>query len=294
MGNLGCTDAAIEEAARMAEVDDVVRQLPEGYDTMVGEGGGALSGGQRQRIAIARAMVRQPEILILDEATSALDPATEAAINATLERVSKRRTVIWVTHRLTSVIHADRIFVLDAGRIVQQGAHEELLNSEGAYRTLWQKQSGFVLAEAGDRVEVESSRLARIPLLGELELDLLEQLAQLFVTEKYPAGRVLIHERDEGDRFYLVVHGTVCVFRLAADGAETFVSRLQDGDYFGEIALLRKIARTASVRTETPCIFLTLQREQFEKFLEKAPQLRSRLEKVYRSRMIELGMEAKL
>jgi ATP-binding cassette subfamily B protein len=278
----------------MAEVHDFVRQLPDGYDTMAGEGGGALSGGQKQRIAIARAIVRRPEILILDEATSALDPATEAAINATLERVGKTRTVIWVTHRLESVVHADRIFVLEAGRIVQHGTHEELLDSEGAYRSLWQKQSGFVLAEAGDRVAVESSRLARIPLLAGVELDLLEQLADLFVTEKYPPGRIVIHQGDEGDRFYLVVRGTVGVFRLAGGGAETFVARLQDGDYFGEIALLKKIARTASVRTETPCIFLTLQREQFARFLQKVPQLRSKLETAYRNRMIDLGMEEEI
>jgi ATP-binding cassette subfamily B protein len=294
LGNLGCTDGAIEEAARMAEIHDFIIQLPDGYDTLVGEGGGTLSGGQKQRIAIARAIVRQPEILILDEATSALDPATEAAINATLERLGRNRTVIWVNHRLASTAHADQIFVLETGRISQRGTHKELLVADGAYRTLWQKQSGFILDEGGDRVEVESSRLARIPLLGNLEHGLLEQLTQLFVTEKYPAGRVVIHEGDEGDRFYLVVRGTVDVFRLAADGTETFVSRLQDGDYFGEIALLKKIARTASVRTETPCIFLTLQREQFAKFLEKAPQLRSRLEQVYRERMIDLGMETRL
>ena len=250
MGNLGCTDGAIEEAARMAEIHDFILQLPGGYDTLVGEGGERCP--EAKSIAIARAIVRQPEILILDEATSALDPATEAAINATLERLGRNRTVIWVNHRLASTAHVDQIFVLEAGRISQRGTHKELLGADGAYRTLWQKQSGFILDEAGDRVEVESSRLARIPLLGELDLDLLEQLTHLFVTEKYPAGRVVIHEGDEGDRFYLVVRGTVGVFRLTADGAESFVSRLQDGDHFGDIALLKKIARTASVRTRLP------------------------------------------
>jgi ATP-binding cassette subfamily B protein len=294
MGNLVCTDAAVEEAARLAEVHDFVRQLHDGYETVIGEGGAALSGGQKQRIAIARALVRQPEIIILDEATSALDPATEAAINETLERVGKSRTVIWVTHRLAAVVHADRIFVLEAGRILESGTHEDLLAAGEAYWALWQKQSGFRWADDGDRVVVERSRLARIPLLADVDVDSLEHLTHLFVTEKYPASRVVIHQGDVGDRFYLIVRGTVGVYRAAADGAEAFVSRLQDGDYFGEIALLKKIARTASVKTETPCIFLSLQREQFAKFLQEAPHLHSRLEQAYKKRITELGIEAEI
>jgi ATP-binding cassette subfamily B protein len=294
LGNPGCTDTAVEAAARLAEIDDFVRRLPHGYDTVVGESGSALSGGQKQRIAIARAIVREPEILILDEATSALDPATEAAINATLKSLGKNRTVIWVTHRLASVVHADRIFVLEAGRVVQQGSHAELLDREGAYRRIWLKQSGFILADSGDKVAVEASRLARVPLLAGLELELLEQLTDLFVTEKYPPGRTVIHQGDEGDRFYLIARGSVSVVRRAGASAETFVTRLQDGDYFGEIALLKKIPRTASVQTETPCIFLSLQAEQFAKFLHRLPQLRPKLEAAYKARMTALGMEAEI
>jgi ATP-binding cassette subfamily B protein len=134
MGRPDATDAEVEAAARAAELHTVAESLPLGYDTPVGERGGWLSGGQRQQVAIARAMLRDPDILVLDEVTSALDPVTEAAIHATLERVAKGRTVVTVTHRLASVRHADRIFVLDRGRLVECGQHDELLTQGGSTR----------------------------------------------------------------------------------------------------------------------------------------------------------------
>ena len=146
LGRPGASDAEVEAAARAAEMHAMVLALPHGYDTPVGERGGHLSGGQRQRIAIARAILREPEILILDEATSALDPATESAIQATLERITAGRTSLVVTHRLASVVNLDHIVVLDQGRICEQGRHEELLEGNGVYRKLWEKQSGFHLS----------------------------------------------------------------------------------------------------------------------------------------------------
>lgn len=137
LGNLAATDEQVIEAARMAEMHDVIVKLPQGYDTLVGERGGQLSGGQRQRLAIARALVRDPRILILDEATSALDPVTEAAIHGTILRLREGRTVLAVTHRLTTVTEADTIFVLDHGMLVESGRHEELLARGGPYLHLW-------------------------------------------------------------------------------------------------------------------------------------------------------------
>ena len=136
LGRLDATDEEIETAAKAAEVHDDILGFPQGYDTVVGERGGRLSGGQRQRMAIARAVLRDPSVLLLDEATSALDPPTEAAVNATLERLSQGRTVLSVTHRLSSVVEADRIFVFDKGRLVDQGEHRELVDREGVYRDL--------------------------------------------------------------------------------------------------------------------------------------------------------------
>src|SRR5438046_581452 len=141
MGKLDAADAQIEAAARAAEIHDLIMSLPRGYDTPTGELGAWLSGGQRQRIAIARAILRDPAILILDEATSALDPATETAIIATLKRIARHRTVVAVTHRLAAIHHADRIFVVDSGCVVEDGRHHELLHRGGLYHELWWKQS---------------------------------------------------------------------------------------------------------------------------------------------------------
>ncbi|MCC7265532.1 MAG: ABC transporter ATP-binding protein [Candidatus Latescibacteria bacterium] len=137
LGRPAASDAEVEEAAKAAEIHEFILGLPEGYDTPVGERGGRLSGGQRQRLAIARAVLRDPDILLLDEATSALDPGTEAAINTTLARLAKGRTLISVTHRLSSVVAMDRIFVLRRGKVVEQGSHKELLNQKGYYFQLW-------------------------------------------------------------------------------------------------------------------------------------------------------------
>jgi len=140
LGNLTATDAEVEAAAQAAEIHRFIQSLPYGYDTMVGERGVRLSGGQRQRIAMARALVRNPAILILDEAASALDQATEAAINRTLNKVSQGRTVISVTHRLTSITDSDIIYVLNQGRLVEQGTHHTLLQHNGLYNELWRSQ----------------------------------------------------------------------------------------------------------------------------------------------------------
>ena len=121
----------MEEAARNAEIHNFIMSLPEGYDTIVGERGDTLSGGQRQRIAIARAIVRNPSVLLLDEATSALDQTTEAAINRTLLELAKGRTMIFSTHRLTSVVEMDEIIVVAGGRVVERGSHDQLLADGG-------------------------------------------------------------------------------------------------------------------------------------------------------------------
>src|SRR6478609_9493753 len=140
LGKEGATDEEVEEAARKAEIHRYIMSLPQRYDTPVGERGDTLSGGQRQRIAIARAIIRNPALLLLDEATSALDQTTEAAINRTLLKVAKGRTMIWSTHRLTSVVEMDEIIVISGGRAIERGSHAELLAQNGTYRKLWNDQ----------------------------------------------------------------------------------------------------------------------------------------------------------
>jgi ATP-binding cassette, subfamily B, bacterial len=141
LGKEGATDAEVEEAARRAEIHRYIMSLPQKYDTQVGERGDTLSGGQRQRIAIARAIVRNPSVLLLDEATSALDQTTEAAINKTLMKLAKGRTMIWSTHRLTSVVEMDEIIVISGGKAIERGSHRKLLAENGVYRKLWDDQS---------------------------------------------------------------------------------------------------------------------------------------------------------
>jgi ATP-binding cassette subfamily B protein len=140
--------ARIEEAARQAEAHGFISALPQGYDTPVGERGARLSGGQRQRIALARALYRNPALLVLDEATSAVDNETEAAIQRSLQRVARERTLLVVAHRLSTVRFADRIYVLVAGRVEEEGTHEELLARGGTYAALWRLQTGERLEHA--------------------------------------------------------------------------------------------------------------------------------------------------
>jgi len=143
-GSFDASEEEVIQAAELAEAHDFVQNLPEGYDTIVGERGQKLSGGQRQRISIARAILKDPPILILDEATSAVDNETEAAIQRSLFKISKDRTTIIIAHRLSTVRHADRIFVLDNGELVEEGTHEELVNTGGIYNQLWKVQSGEI------------------------------------------------------------------------------------------------------------------------------------------------------
>ena len=140
LGKEGATDKEVEAAARKAEIHRHIMSLPDKYDTNVGERGDTLSGGQRQRIAIARAIVRDPAVLLLDEATSALDQTTEAAINKTLMKLAKGRTMIFSTHRLTSVVNMDEIIVIAGGRAIERGSHKQLLALNGVYRRLWDDQ----------------------------------------------------------------------------------------------------------------------------------------------------------
>jgi len=142
-GRPGASDDDVEAAAKAAEADAFIRSFPDGYATMVGEGGHRLSGGQRQRLALARAVLKDAPVLILDEATSAVDNETEAAIQRSLRRVAEGRTTVIIAHRLSTVRHADRILVLDGGAVAEAGSHEELLAEEGLYHRLWSVQTGL-------------------------------------------------------------------------------------------------------------------------------------------------------
>ena len=149
-GRLEASDDEVESAARRAHAHEFIMQAPQGYEAMVGERGIKLSGGQRQRIAIARVILKGAPVLILDEATSSLDSITEQAIQETLQDVMRKKTVIVVAHRLSTIAHLDRILVFEHGRIVEQGSHAELLQKKGMYARLWQAQAGGFLPESDE------------------------------------------------------------------------------------------------------------------------------------------------
>ncbi|RUR83456.1 ABC transporter ATP-binding protein [Chlorogloeopsis fritschii PCC 9212] len=142
-GSFDASEREIIMAAKIAEAHEFITSLPQGYETIVGERGQKLSGGQRQRIAIARAVLKNPPILILDEATSAVDNETEAAIQRSLERITVNRTTIAIAHRLSTIRNSDRIYVMEHGKFVESGTHEQLLEQNGVYASLWRVQSGL-------------------------------------------------------------------------------------------------------------------------------------------------------
>ena len=140
-GNLKASDAEIKEAITMSGADEFIAKFPEGLNTNVGERGSALSGGQRQRLAVARALVHNPHILILDEYTSGLDANAESNLTEVIDRSMKGRTCLVIAHRLATIRHADRIVVMNAGKIAEEGSHSELMAKNGLYRQIFETQA---------------------------------------------------------------------------------------------------------------------------------------------------------
>lgn len=298
LGALGAaTDSAVETVTRQLGIHDMIMDLPQGYDSVVGAGGVQLSGGQRQRIAIARALIGQPSVLVLDEATSALDATTEESILKSIRALMSGGTVISITHRLTTVRNTDQVFVLDQGAVIEQGRHQELSAAGGAYQTLLDKQRGFVFSDDGQAVTVSGHRLRAIPLLQDIDEAVLEDIANFFLTQHFEPGDTIITEGEKGDTFYLIARGQVDVLkampaaehttdetvRKASDMTEMKASRkvstLSDGDFFGEIALLEDVPRTATIQATSPTTVLSLQRRVFNSLLNQAPHLRAQLHK---------------
>ncbi len=279
LGNLNADKSMIVDAAHKAELHEFIETLPNGYDTLLGESGVQLSGGQRQRLALARAIVRNPSILILDEATSALDSETEAAINQTLKKLSSERTVISITHRLGLIADYDFIYVLDQGKIAEQGVHNALIAQQGIYHKLWYKQSGFKPEHKGEGILVTAQRLQETSIFAKLDMAFLEQISPFFITEYSEADQTIIREGDSGDSFYMIVRGSVAVLKRNDEGQQIRISVLQDGDFFGEIALLKKIPRIATVKTLTNCTFLLLKRWQFLHIVDQTKHIQCILEK---------------
>lgn len=288
IGEPGATDAEIRSAAEAAQLADFIESLPASYDTVLGERGVRMSGGQRQRLAIARALLRDPRILLLDEATSALDPGTEADIQATLDRAAESRTTISITHRLTSVTKMDRIFVLDQGRIVEQGTHDELMAAGGLYQGLYKEQTGVGTTARARRRAVESDRLRHVPLFKRLDAGQLDQIADRLTVERYAPGTEIVHQGDEGETMHFISSGQVDV--LCTDGAVEYqVNTLRPGDYFGEMALLTGEPRSATIRAAVPTETWSLTRTDFTALMESTPQIREAITRTMAERRAALA-----
>lgn len=271
----------IEMAAQAAGVHEDILRMPQGYETSVGESGKLLSPGQRQRIALARALLRNPSLLILDEPTAALDPETEQAVMKTLQQLGAHHTLLIVTHRLAAVAHLSRqIVVLDQGVVAEQGTHETLLENNALYNRFWQLQSGFTVSGDGRMAEVSPERLRAIPLFENLNLPILENLARKFTVSNYEPDQYIFHEGDPGTRFYIIVRGKVAIQHVGFGGKIMDLDVLQDGDYFGEIALLQDSPRSATVKALLPTLTLSLERSQFLELVEQSAVVREAVQDI--------------
>lgn len=240
LGRPSATDDEVEEAARAAEADGFITEMPGGFDALPGEGGRRLSGGQRQRIAIARSLLRDPRLLLLDEATSALDPRTERLIGTTLERVAEGRTTVAVTHRLTTAMNSDRIFVLVGGELVEEGIHDELLARGGTYAGMWADQTG---GRPPAREPFDTGRaLSRVPLFADLGTEQLARVAARLHAEELTPGERL---SEDAGKLVMIRRGRA---RVRVDGAALPSHgaglELQPGDYFGLAAVLGDAQQT--------------------------------------------------
>jgi ATP-binding cassette subfamily B protein len=278
IGKPDAGDAEIVAAVEAAQLTSYVQALPNGYDTVLGERGLVMSGGQRQRLAIARALLRDPRILILDEATSALDMQTEREIIATLAQLARGRTTISITHRLSLATMADRIVVLDTGRVVEDGVHQDLVRAGGLYERLFREQIGRggmgQLGSGGVRgPQAIAERLSAIPLFNGLGEDALRSLAGQVTLEHFEADEDVVRQGEGGDTLYVIARGAVEVLVETGSGQRR-VNVLNAGDYFGEMALLDDRPRAATVRTTGPARLYSLTRNDFIALLEQEPAIR--------------------
>jgi ATP-binding cassette subfamily B protein len=286
VADAGCSEEDLITALAESGLSKVIAKLPLGVDTTVGSNGVTLSTGEAQRVGLARALLRVPELLLLDEIASGLDPATEAEVFDIVEELRSGRTIVSVTHRLETVRTADLIVVVDNGRVIETGRFEQLISAEGAFGSMWTKQHGFDISANGLSARVRPERLGAIPLFSGLDDAVLADLAAAFHTEMFGKGESIFDEGEAGDSFYVIARGVVEVVLGIGTPGESVIAYLEDGDFFGEMALLSSERRNASVRSRGATTLLRLDRRSFAQFLSTAPAARASIEAVAERRAL--------
>jgi ATP-binding cassette subfamily B protein len=284
MGKLDATNAEVEAAAKAADIHEIIMTLSDGYDTDVGEAGNKLSGGQKQRVAIARAMLRDPEILLLDEVMSALDPTSRAAIEATLDKVTKGRTVFSVTHDLTQCAKADLVCVFQRGRLAEIGAHDDLIERKGVYADLWQKS---VIAGTEGTVPREElvERLRQRPALKDVPARFIDTLLSRMTVEGVGAHTVLATEGKPAERFIIITQGEAQQSVHLPDGTLHPVAVLEVGDLIGENVVLPDVPEFAQVVTRNHCRLLTIDRKSLMELLQQQPEIENQITAALQTRL---------
>jgi ATP-binding cassette subfamily B protein len=271
-------EETLYQTLETAGLATLVDHLDDGVDTRIGMGGVSLSAGEAQRIGIARALVRNPDLLLLDEVTSGLDPASEADLLNTIEAFRHGRSIVSVTHRLETVKTSDRIVVVDAGAVVESGTFEELLSSNGLFRSMWTKQQGFEISAGGLTASVQPERLLDIAVFSELDEATVNSLASVFESQYLEPGELVFSEGQLGDAFYVIARGVVEVVHGLDTPDERVIARLEDGDFFGEMALLSSQRRNASIRVRRATTLLRLDQRSFRQLLDSSSTARQTIE----------------
>jgi ABC-type multidrug transport system ATPase subunit len=280
-----------------------------GLEYTAGEGGGSLSGGQAMKIAIARSILKDPSILLMDEATAPLDQKSQAAVMSVIENEFRDRTVIFITHRISTVRNFDRILVFDRGRIVQEGAYDELVSQEGLFQTLVRQQEGAMAPapkmattdkEAQDRglsgdLPAKSSELKRIiamcPVFSNLKIEQITLLERLAKIVKCTEDRVLFSRGDPADEFFIILDGEVefIVDHETDEGSQIeIVDTYGPGQSFGELALFGHVPRTLGARAKTDLRLCTLSREDLVGLIEVSPQISIALLETFSKRIAQI------
>lgn len=260
----------VEQAARLARAHDFITAMPEGYDTIVGEGGVGVSGGQRQRIALARALLRNPSVLILDEATSSLDASTQRGIQEGLRTGAQERTIVKIAHRLETVADADIIFVLDDGQLVEHGRHSDLLAANGLYARLFEDQMGGLAAVRQPAPRQAIRWLARLAPFASLSSTTLDDLSTRLTRIERQAGETIYVRGSESDELFVVGRGRVNVLVTGDSGEERIANTLGTGEAFGVSSFISREPRASGVRTVTDVMLFALSHAAFEAALGRS------------------------